>query len=58
MTEEDKLNKLVKDMVEIALANNKILALGSFKSEDFETLDEAIKLNNYVLETYTDINDR
>lgn len=51
----DKIEKLVKDMVDIALTNNKALAAGSFKMEDVDKLEEAITLNNYVLKTFTNL---
>ena len=55
MTDSEMIERLVKDMVEVALANNKILALGSFKKDDMQLLDEAIQLNNFVLTTFTNI---
>jgi hypothetical protein len=51
----DKIEKLVKDLVDIALTNNKALASGSFKLEDTDKLEEAITLNNYVLRTFTSL---
>lgn len=51
----DKVEKLVKDLVDIALTNNRALAAGSFKMEDSDKLEEAILLNNYVLKTFTNL---
>lgn len=51
----DRVEKLVKDLVDIALTNNKALAAGSFRMEDVDKLEEAITLNNYVLKTFTNL---
>ena len=51
----DRVEKLVKDLVDIALTNNRALAAGSFKMDDVEKLEEAITLNNYILRTFTNL---
>ena len=51
----DKVEKLVKDLVDVALTNNRALAAGSFKMDDVEKLEEAITLNNYILRTFTNL---
>ena len=55
--EKEMIQKLVNDLVDVALINNKIISVGSFKKDDIGDLELAIAMNNEVLKTFTNIED-
>ena len=55
--EKEMIQKLVNDLVDVALINNKIISVGSFKKDDIGDLELAIAMNNEVLKTFTNIDD-
>lgn len=55
--EKEMIQKLVNDLVDVALINNKIISAGSFKKDDIGDLELAIAMNNEVLKTFTNIDD-
>jgi len=55
MKKDEQIKKLVKDLVDVALINNKVLAGASFKKDSIDDLKLAVEMNNEVLRIYTNI---
>ena len=52
---DEQIEKLVKDLVDLALTNNQVIAKGNFPFTMLDGVDLAIRMNNQVLRTFTDI---
>lgn len=56
MSNEDKrVEKLVQDLVDLAIINNQVISSSKFGIEDVAKVQLAIEMNNMVLQTYTDL---
>lgn len=53
MTEQERIEKLVKDLVDVASANLEALKLVSFKAADLEKVSFAYNINVAVLDMFT-----
>lgn len=56
--EDNRVEKLVQDLVDLAIINNQVISSAKFGIDDVAKVQLAIEMNNLVLKTYTDLDEK